>query len=128
MVEVIKNLLSDDGKYDSDHSTANQNDLVNSKIETFVEGGQKFINSQCFCRDLALQLKCVERDIQCAPVRQLKNRAKTCDRLNENTWVYEEAFLRSNLEEANNTIKDLKAKIMNLEQEKESQRQISYGQ
>ena len=64
MVEVVEYSLLDDGKCDSDHITANQEDLVNSKIETFVESGQKFTNSQCYCRDLALQLKCVERDIQ----------------------------------------------------------------
>jgi hypothetical protein len=118
MVEVIE---SDDGKYDSDHITANQDDPSSSKIETVVEGGHKFTNSQCYCRDLALQLKRVERDIH-----QLKNRAETRD-VNENTRVCntntcqrEKALLRSNLEEANNTIKDLKAKIMYLEQEKDN--------
>ena len=43
MVEVIENSLSDDGKYDSDHITANQDDPDSSKIETFVESGH---NSQ----------------------------------------------------------------------------------
>jgi hypothetical protein len=121
MVEVIENSWSDDGKYDSDHITANQDDPSSSKIETVVEGGHKFTNSQCYCRDLALQLKRVERDIH-----QLKNRAETRD-VNENTRVCntntcqsEKALLRSNLEEANNTIKDLKAKIMYLEQEKDN--------
>ncbi|CAB4005997.1 Hypothetical predicted protein [Paramuricea clavata] len=120
-VEVIENSWSDDGKYDSDHITANQDDPSSSKIETVVEGGHKFTSCQCYCRDLAFQLKRVERDIQ-----QLKNRAETRDgnentRLcNTNTCQSEKALLRSNLEEANNTIKDLKAKIMYLEQEKDN--------
>ena len=121
MVEVMENSWSDDGKYDSDHITANQDDPSSSKIETVVEGGHKFTNSQCYCRDLALQLKRVERDIH-----QLKNRAETRDGnentrvCNTNTCQSEKALLRSNLEEANNTIKDLKAKIMYLEQEKDN--------
>ena len=122
MIEVVEYSLWDDGKYDSDRITANQEDLVNSEVETFVESGQKFTNSQCYCCDLALQLKCVERDIH--EIQQLKNRAKTCDR-SENTWVCdtntcqsEEALLRSNLDKTNNTANDLKAKIMYLEQKK----------
>ncbi|CAB3987373.1 Hypothetical predicted protein [Paramuricea clavata] len=82
MVEVIENSWSDDGKYDSDHITANQDDPSSSKIETVVEGGHKFTSCQCYCCDLAFQLKRVERDIQ-----QLKNRAKTRDG-NGNTKQY----------------------------------------
>jgi hypothetical protein len=41
MVEVIENSLSDDGKYDSDHITANLDLLDSSKIETFAESGLK---------------------------------------------------------------------------------------
>jgi ribosomal protein L30E len=94
-VGVIENSVSDDGKYDSDHITANQDDLDSSKIETFVGSGHKFTCSPCYCRDLALQLKCVERDIQ-----KLKNRAETCDGntrvCNTNTCQSEKAPLRSN--------------------------------
>ena len=122
MVEVVENSLPDDDKQVHDHITENQGDTDNSTIETpFVKSGHKFTNSQCHCRDLALQLKRIEGDIQ-----QLKNCAETCD-ANENTWSCktstcksEKAMLRNNLEDANNTIKDLKAKIMYLEQEKDN--------
>ena len=109
MVEVIENSLPDDDSEVHDHITENQGDTDNSTIETpFVKSGHKFTNSQCHCRDLALQFKGIEGDIQ-----QLKNRAVTCD-ANENTrscktsiCKSEKAMLRNNLEKANNIIKDL---------------------
>ena len=64
MVEVIENSWSDDGKYDSDHITANQDDQSSSKIETVVEGGHKFTNSQCYCCDLPPM--CVQATYQTA--------------------------------------------------------------
>lgn len=79
MVEVAESLLLDDAKYDPCHITINQDDVDSSKIEAFVESGHKFINSQCHCRELALQLKHIKHDI-----RQLKSRTETCD-ANENT-------------------------------------------
>lgn len=62
-VEAVENSLSNDAKYDPGHTTANQDDVHSSKIETFAESGHKFTNSQCHWRELALQLKHIKRDI-----------------------------------------------------------------
>jgi hypothetical protein len=43
-----------DGKYDSDHITANLDVPDSSKMETFVESLLKFTSSQCYCCDLAV--------------------------------------------------------------------------
>ena len=121
MVEVAENSLSDDAKYDPDHTIIDQDDVDSSKIDPFAESGHKFINSQCHCREIALQLKHMKHDIH-----QLKSRTETCD-ANENTWVCkistcssEKALLKSQLEETNDTIKDLNAKIVHLQEEKYS--------
>ena len=74
MVEVAENSLSDDAKYDPGHTIIDQDDVDSSKIDIFAESGHKFINSQCHCRELALQLKHIKHDIH-----GLKSRAETCD-------------------------------------------------
>ncbi|XP_028409427.1 uncharacterized protein LOC114532034 [Dendronephthya gigantea] len=99
----------------NEHERKNLNNADNFSIETpHAKSGHKFDNSQCYCCDLALQLKRIESDIL-----QLKNRA------DEDTQVCkisacenEKVHLRNNLEKANSIIKDLNTKIINLEQEK----------
>ena len=118
MVEGVQkstSLLNDDK-----NKAENQVDVVNFPTEVpLVESGQKFANSVCCCREFVLQLKRIEGDIQ-----QLKNRTDSYEG-NENsrpckssTCKNEKANLRNNLEEANNIIKDLRAKVTYLEHEK----------
>ena len=121
MVEVAEKSLSDDAKYDPAHTIIDQDDVDSSIFNMFAESGHKFINSQFHCRELALQLKHIKHDIH-----RLKSRTETCD-ANENTWVCkistcrsEKALLKSQLEEANDTIKDLSAKIVHFQEEKDN--------
>ena len=88
---------------------------------SFAENGHKFKNSECHCNVLSIQLKRIEGDLQ-----QLKC-AVEASNMNENIELCktsscqsEKAFLVNKLEEANITINDLKTKIMNLEQKKDS--------
>ena len=84
------------------------------------ENGHKTCDFQCCCRELADQVKRIEGDI-----KLLKNGVKTHE-ANETLQCCmgacknEETRLRDYLEAANATIKDLTAKVQNLESEKSS--------
>ena len=114
-VQKSTSLLNDDK-----NKAENQTVAVNFPTEVpLAENDQKFANSVCCCRGLVSQLKRIEGDIQ-----QLKNRTDSYEG-NENsrpckfnTCESEKANLRNNLEEANNIIKDLRAKVEYLEHEK----------
>ena len=116
--EVTEKSLSDDDTHKPSLSiTQNKED----KDMSFAENGHKFKNSECHCNVLSIQLKRIEGDLQ-----QLKSVVEASN-MNENIQLCktsacqnEKAFLINKLEEANITINDLKTKIMNLEQEKDS--------
>ena len=116
--EVTAKSSSDDDIHEPSPSiTQNKED----KDMSLAENGHIFKNSECHCNVLSIQLKRIEGDLQ-----QLKCTVEASN-MNENTQLCktsacqsERAFLTNKLEEANITINDLRTKIMNLEQEKDS--------
>ena len=114
---TAKSLLDDDIHEPSPSISQNKED----KDMSLAENGHIFKNSECHCNVLSIQLKRIEGDLQ-----QLKCTVEASN-MNENTQLCktsacqsERAFLTNKLEEANKTINDLRTKIMNLEQEKDS--------
>ena len=84
------------------------------------ENGHKSCDFQCCCRELADQVKRIEGDI-----KLLKNGVKTHEAKETlqccmGACKNEDTRLRDYLEAANATIKDLTAKVQNLESEKSS--------
>jgi hypothetical protein len=113
-------LSSNDDKVKDKNKAENQTVAVNFPTEVpLAENDLKFTNSACCCREVVSQLKRIEGDIQ-----QLKNRTDSYEGKENsrpcklNTCESEKANLRNNLEEANNIIKDLRAKVEYLEHEK----------
>ncbi|CAB4004318.1 Hypothetical predicted protein [Paramuricea clavata] len=114
--------LSNDDKDKDKNKAENQTVAVNFPTEVpLAENDLKFTNSVCCCREVVSQLKRIEGDIQ-----QLKNRTDSYEGKENsrpckfNTCESEKANLRNNLEEANNIIKDLRAKVEYLEHEKKT--------
>ncbi|CAB4005959.1 Hypothetical predicted protein, partial [Paramuricea clavata] len=113
-------LLSNDDKDKDKNKAENQTVAVNFPTEVpLAENDLKFTNSVCCCREVVSQFKRIEGDIQ-----QLKNRTDSYEGKENsrpckfNTCESEKANQRNNLEEANNIIKDLRAKVEYLEHEK----------
>ena len=119
--KIVENLSADDGENTKLYSN-NRNSITNSESkETIPEIGDKSINSQCCCNELAVQVNRIEGDIKLLKsqmdIRKAGEDILGCSTV---TCLSEKTCLRKDLDKANTLIKELKSKIKCLEEEKSS--------